>query len=325
LLSGYTKNTGYEKMAPTLGGMGLVFALIMTNGIALGQKAKANGKKGKQLTEEVCADKSDCCHGTTDEGNTKSADAAFMTVATTADFGKLHEEPRAFTLEHKAGSDIFYNCADGNPGRAYFLNASAPTRNYLIVIQEWWGLNDHIRQEAEKYYHALGGKVHVLAVDLYDGKVAATVDSAQKFIGEALRSKRKETILEGAMNHAGADANIYTIGWCFGGMMSLQTAINGGSRVKGCVMYYGQPEKDESRIAQIQCDVLGVFGTKDRGIPNESVDEFAGKMEKAGKKFELVRYEAVHAFANPSNPGYNKEFGEDAFNKSVAFLKERIK
>lgn len=314
-----------KKNFPSIGGLGLLFALIMSNGVVFGQKSKNNGKKPKQLTEEVCAEKSDCCHGPADKDDPKSADAAFMTVATTADFGKLHEEPKAFILEQKAGNDIFYNCDDGNPGRAYFLNAAAPTKNYLIVIQEWWGLNDHIRQEAEKYYNALGGKVNVLAVDLYDGKIASTVDSAQKFIGEALRSNRKEIILEGAMNHAGTGANIYTIGWCFGGMMSLQSAINGGRRVKGCVMYYGQPEKDEARIAKIQCDVLGIFGTKDRGIPNEMVDVFAGKMEKAGKEFELLRYDAVHAFANPSNPGYNKEFGEDAFNKSVAFLKARIK
>jgi carboxymethylenebutenolidase len=95
--------------------------------------------------------------------------------------------------------------------------------------------------------------------------------------------------------------------------------------MKGCVMYYGTPEKDKEKMAKIQCDVLGIFGTQDRGIPNETVDAFAASMKEAGKSFTLVRYDAVHAFANPSNPGYNKEFGEDAFQKSIAFLKARMK
>jgi len=155
--------------------------------------------------------------------------------------------------------------------------------------------------------------------------VAATVDSAQKLIRAALGSKRKETILQGALNFAGNNANVYSVGWCFGGMMSLQTAIMGGSKMKGCIMYYGTPEKNDARIAQIKCDVLGIFGTQDRSIPNETVDKFAEQMKTAGKKFTLERYDAPHAFANPSNPGYNKQYGDDAFGKSVAFLKTRIK
>ncbi len=302
-----------------------LLTLFLLSANAIAQKAKKSSAKTKAEKILLSGEDHSCCIGSGDEEENKTADAAFMDIAGTKEFGKLHDEPLPFTLQNPSGSDIIFNCNDGVPGRAYFLKAKTNTSNYLIVIQEWWGLNDHIRQEAEKYYKALGENINVLAVDLYDGKVASTVDSAQKYIGEALKSKRKETIIEGAMYYAGKFANIYTIGWCFGGMMSLQTAINGGNRVQGCVMYYGQPEKDEGRIAQIQCDVLGIFGTKDRGIPNESVDAFAEKMKKAGKNFDLVRYDAVHAFANPSNPGYNKEFGEDAFQKSVAFLKARLK
>ncbi len=287
----------------------------------IGQKAKAT----KKAKPELVAEDHSCCIGPSEVDAGKSTDASFMDIASSKDFGKLHEEPLPFTLENPAGFMIMFPCEDGIAGRGYLIGATASTNNYLIVIQEWWGLNDHIKLEAEKYYHALGGKVHVIAVDLYDGKVAATVDSAQKYIGEALRSQRKENILAGAINYAGSDANIYTLGWCFGGMMSLQTAINAGTKVKGCVMYYGSPEKDDARISKISCDVLGIFGTQDRGIPNEAVDGFAEKMKTAGKSFELIRYDAVHAFANPSNPGYNKEYGEDAFNKSVAFLKTRIK
>ena len=89
-------------------------------------------------------------------------------------------------------------------------------------------------------------------------------------------------------------------------------------------MYYGTPEKDDDKLRQIKCDVLGIFGTKDASIPNNTVDEFAEDMAEEHKTLILYRYDAVHAFANPSNPGYNKEFGDDAFTKSIAFLKERL-
>lgn len=283
---------------------------------------KKNKKTNTTAAEKVCLTMS-CC----DEGDVPKAsgtDETFMATATTASFGSMHQEPLPFVLEDQKGSMLMFNCADGMPGNAYGIMATEKTNNYLIVIQEWWGLNDHIKKEAEKYYSSLDGKVNVLAVDLYDGKVASTVDSAQKYIRAALSSTRKETILQGALDYAGNKAKVYTVGWCFGGMMSLQTAIMGGDKIKGAVMYYGSPEKDKTKIAKIQCDVLGIFGTQDRSIPNEAVDAFAADMKAAGKNFTLQRYDAVHAFANPSNPGYNKEFGEDAFNKSIAFLKSKM-
>jgi carboxymethylenebutenolidase len=264
----------------------------------------------------ACGLTGNCVPGSTDE--------AFMAIAGTAEFGALHEVPTPLTLANPLGAMTLFNCADGQPGRGYLIKAKMPSNKYLIVIQEWWGLNDHIKQEADKYFEALDGQVNVLAVDLYDGKVAATVDSAQKLIRAALGSHRKETILQGALELAGPGSQVYTVGWCFGGMMSLQTAIMGGAQVKGCIMYYGTPEKDAAKLAKINCDVLGIFGTQDRSIPNELVDAFASEMKAAGKNFTLLRYDAGHAFANPSNPGYNKQFGDDAFEKSIAFLKERL-
>jgi carboxymethylenebutenolidase len=283
---------------------------------------KKNKKTNTVATEKVCLTMSCCDEG--DAPKASATDEAFMATATTASFGSMHQEPLPFVLEDQKGSMLMFNCADGIPGNAYGIMASTKTNKYLIVIQEWWGLNDHIKKEAEKYYSALDGKVNVLAVDLYDGKVATTVDSAQKFIRAALSSTRKETILQGALDYAGKDAHVYTVGWCFGGMMSLQTAILGGNKIKGAVMFYGSPEKDKTKIAKIQSDVLGIFGTQDRSIPNETVDAFANEMKAAGKNFTLLRYDAVHAFANPSNPAYNKEFGDDAFLKSIAFLKSKM-
>lgn len=284
---------------------------------AQAQKSKTSKIKKTCLTASCCND------------DTKSSEAtgmdAFAGQAGTASFAAMHEAPLEFVLENPKGSMISFPAADGKNGQAYEIKSSEKTNNYLIVIQEWWGLNDHIKQEADNYYNALDGKVNVLAVDLYDGKVAATPDSAKSLVMAAMGSNRKETILAGALSYAGSNANIYTIGWCFGGMMSLQTGIMAGKQGKGTVMYYGQPEMDDAKLKKLDADVLGIFGTRDQSISNETVDKFADKMKSLGKSFQLERYDAPHAFANPSNPSYNAAAREDAFRKSVAFLKARIK
>ena len=111
-----------------------------------------------------------------------------------------------------------------------------------MVYQEWWGLNDHIKQEAAKLHKDLGD-VNVLAVDMYDGKVGTTREEAGKLMQSASKD-RLTAIQKGAIGYAGKDARIASIGWCFGGMLSLQSAILEQSKSVGCVMYYGSPEKD---------------------------------------------------------------------------------
>lgn len=278
------------------------------------QKTKQGNLKKTCLTASCCDDK-----------NELTTVQTFALQAGSAAFASMHEAPLEFVLENQKGAMVSFDCSDGQKGMAYEIKATTVSNNYLIVIQEWWGLNDHIKQEAENFYNALDGKVNVLAVDLYDGKVAATADSAKSLVMAAMGSNRKETILSGAINYAGKNANIYSVGWCFGGMMSLQTGIMAGKQGKGSIMYYGQPEQDEAKLKNLQADVLGIFGTQDKSIPNETVDQFAAKMKALGKHFDLIRYDAPHAFANPSNPSYNAGYREDAFRNSIAFLKARIK
>jgi carboxymethylenebutenolidase len=89
-------------------------------------------------------------------------------------------------------------------------------------------------------------------------------------------------------------------------------------------MYYGRPEKDIERLKTINCDVIGFFGTKDRGIPTETVDAFEKNMKEVGKNITINKYEAGHGFANPSNPVYDKAATEDTHAKAIAFLKARM-
>jgi len=255
-----------------------------------------------------------CCSPTATE--------KFAMLASDKSFVMSHTEPLPFTYNSAKGHDITYKTSDGTDAHAWEVKADKNTNYYLFVIHEWWGLNDYIKQESEKLSDELG--VNVIALDLYDGKVATTREDASKYV-QSVKTDRAMGIIHGAYDYVGPSAKILTIGWCFGGGWSLQTAIEGGNQVVGCVMYYGMPEKDVDRLKKLNCDVIGFFASKDNFINPQIVDEFKQNMQKAGKNVTTYEYDADHGFANPSNPIYNKEATEDAHTKAIAFLKERIK
>jgi carboxymethylenebutenolidase len=215
---------------------------------------------------------------------------------------------------------IHFPTLEGNEANAYFIPCKKKTKNWLIVIQEWWGLNDNIKNEADKYYKDLGN-MNVIAVDMYDGKIATTSDSAMKLMRGA-DMKRMVSIIQGAITYAGNDANIYSVGWCFGGMWSLQTAILAGEKAKGSVMFYGRPETNLEKLKTLNCDIIGFFGNKDQSPSPAVVTEFENNMRNINKKLETYKYEAGHGFANPSNPSFNAEAAADAYTKAIAFLKQ---
>jgi len=244
---------------------------------------------------------------------------AYLNEASKPAFGSMHVAPLQLAAQDLQGKMIKFDVADGVQANAYYLAPKKKSTKWLIVIQEWWGLNDQIKQEADKYFNDLKD-MNVLAIDMYDGKVAATPDSAMKLTREA-KPERMTNIIRGAIQQAGADAAIYSVGWCFGGMWSLQTAIIGGSKAKGTIMFYGRPETDMEKLKNIQCDVIGFFGNQDRSPSPEMVTAFEKNMETAGKKLNTYKYDAGHGFANPSNPKFNAEATADAYAKAIAFLK----
>ncbi|MFN6374015.1 MAG: dienelactone hydrolase family protein [Chitinophagia bacterium] len=249
---------------------------------------------------------------------TETMEAYFAEASQNA-FGQMHLSPVKVDAADLMGKMIQFNTADGKQASGYYIAPKKKSKKWLIVIQEWWGLNENIKLEADKYFKDLGN-FNVLAVDMYDGKVAATPDSAMK-ISRGADPVRMTTILQGAMQHAGKDASIYSVGWCFGGMWSLQTAIIAGSQAKGTIMFYGRPETNLDKLKTIQCDILGFFGNLDRSPSPAMVSDFEKNMETAGKKLTTHKYEAGHGFANPSNPSFNKEATEDSYTKAIAFLK----
>ncbi len=237
-------------------------------------------------------------------------------------FQRLHEAPLPFTYTG-AGDMVKFSTSDGQSANGFLLKAKKPSNKWLLVYQEWWGLNDNIKQQAETFYNDLKD-VNVLAVDMYDGKVATEPAEAGKLM-QGANKERLSSIQKGAIAYAGPQAEFASVGWCFGGMLSLQSALLEGQKAKGCVVYYGRPEQDVEKLKTLDTDVLGFFGSQDKGITPESVKTFEENMQKAGKKVTVKMYDAGHGFANPSNPVYNKEASADAYKLALAYLKDKLK
>ena len=251
------------------------------------------------------------------------ATESFALFASNKNFNSDHAEPRPYTHRSEIGKMITYETPDGKKANAYVLESQVDSDNYLFVIHEWWGLNGHIKKMAEKLYSDLG-TVNVIALDLYDGKVADTREMASKYMQE-VDDKRARDIIKGALDYAGNSSEVATIGWCFGGGWALQAAMIAGDQAQGAIMYYGMPEKDVEKIKEkVNFPVLGIFAKQDEWITPEVVNSFEVNMEEAQKELNVHFYDAGHAFANPSNPDYHKEAAEDAYNKSLAFIQRRL-
>lgn len=247
----------------------------------------------------------------------------FALFASNKEFNLSHADPLPYTHQSATGKMVTFKTSDGPDANGYLLAAKTKTNNWIFVFQEWWGLNDHIKREAEQLYHDLGN-VNVLAIDMYDGKVTASRDEAGKLMG-GFKQDRGNAIIQGALSYVGKEAKIGTVGWCFGGGQSLQAALTAGKQAAACVMYYGMPEENIDRLKTLNCDVLNIWPTKDQWINKDVMDKFEMNMKAAGKKLTVKAYEADHAFANPSNPGFHKEFTADAHRNTIEFFKARLK
>jgi carboxymethylenebutenolidase len=196
----------------------------------------------------------------------------------------------------------------------------------VIMIHEWWGLNDNIRAMAERL--AAEGYI-VLAVDLFGGQAATSPEMARQLMMRAVENRDSvssniEQAYAFVSNTAGAP-RVASLGWCFGGGWSLNTAMLFPGDLDAAVIYYGQVTDEEDRLSPLEVPILGLFGAEDRGIKVESVRRFEETLERLNKDYEIHIYEgAGHAFANPSGTNFNAEYAEDAWNRTLEFLRARL-
>jgi carboxymethylenebutenolidase len=216
----------------------------------------------------------------------------------------------------------------GNGARGYLTVPNQPGRKpAVIVIQEWWGVNDWVRQQADRF----SGQGYVaLAVDLYRGKVTSSMEEAHE-LSRGLPEDRAIADLKAAVDYLSArddvdPQRIGVIGWCLGGGYALALATN-DPRVKATVVNYGRLVTDSNAITKINGPVLGNFGGADRGIPPEDVKKFGAELTKYGKLGDIKIYDgAGHAFMNPDNKqGYDAASTQDAWSRIDGFFDRNLR
>ena len=253
----------------------------------------------------------------------KSVTDQFAGLASNQSFVSSHASPLPFTFNAEKGKMVNFKTPDGTEGKAFEVKADQPTDNYIFMFHEWWGLNDYIKQEAEKLQKELVN-VNVLAIDLYDGKTTSNAEEAGSLMKQLVQ-QRAEAIINGAIAYVGKSAKINTIGWCLGGGWSLQAAMLAGKQSVSCVIYYGMPETQQAKLKKLNAKVLGIFASKDQWINDKVVKQFEQDMKTARKELTVKTFEADHAFANPSNPKYNKEATAEAHELAIGFLKKHLR
>ncbi len=192
----------------------------------------------------------------------------------------------------------------------------------IIMIHEWWGLNDNIRAMADR----LAGEGYIVfAVDLFRGKVASTPGEARVLMMQAVEDPEpaRENIraaFDFVSNTASAP-RVGSLGWCFGGGWSLNTAQLFPEELDAAVIYYGQVTDDEELLRPIGAPILGLFAEDDAGIKAATVVAFRDSLARLRKNYEVHIYPGVgHAFANPTGRNYDAATAEDAWRRTLEFL-----
>jgi len=192
----------------------------------------------------------------------------------------------------------------------------------VIVIHDWWGLNDDVRAMSDRL--AAEGYI-VFAVDLYGGETATSAAGARQHMLRVV--ERPETAQENIrkayewVNDTAGAPRIGSLGWGFGGGWSLNTALLFPDDLDAVVVYYGQVTIDEEELRPLNVPILGHFGSADEGIPVASVRSFEDALERLRKDHDIQVYpRAEHAFANPTGDAYDAKAAEDAWEKTLEFL-----
>jgi len=227
------------------------------------------------------------------------------------------------------GTAVAYATVEGQSVTGYLAKPAdaAGLLPGLIVIHEWWGLNDGVRAEAER----LAGEGYVaLAVDLYAGQVAEEPRAAMQLsMGLGKNPAPAEQNLRQAyryLEEVERSPRIGTIGWCLGGRWSLRAALLLPEDIDATVIYYGSVQVPEEELARLRMPILGLFASRDRVVPLPTVEAFRDTMRRLGRPLEIKIYEgADHAFANPSGTAYDAAAAEDAWRLTTAFLDRELR
>jgi len=233
----------------------------------------------------------------------------------------------SFAADGKSTSTVSYKSGDETVQATLYTPAGKGPFPGIIVIHEWWGLNDWVKEQAAKLADE---GYEALAIDLYRGKVATTPDMAHELM-RGVPEDRAKRDLHAAFEFLQSQPNIKkdrigAIGWCMGGGYSLDVALQEPT-LAADVINYGHLATDPEALKKINAPILGNFGGQDRGITPDDVHKFEAAMKQAGKKIDVKIYDdAGHGFENPINKdGYRAADTADAWKRTVSFLAQNLK
>ncbi len=215
--------------------------------------------------------------------------------------------------------------SNGRVAQGYLAVPASGEGPGVIVLQEWWGLVDHIKRVADRF--AAEGFV-ALAPDLYHGKKTASPDEAGKLM-MAINIAETEKDLRGAIqyviDHPSASGDLVgTVGFCMSGALSLYAATK-NSKVGACVVFYGVHPAIKPDLANLNGPMLGLYAERDTSA-TESARELEAKLKALRKQAEIHVYEGVdHAFFNDDRPEvYNRETADDAWRRTTQFFRQHL-
>jgi len=228
---------------------------------------------------------------------------------------------------------ISYKRPDGKSVSGYLAEPKAGAKAPgMVVIQEWWGLNDQIRGVADKLARA---GYRALVPDLYRGKVAVEAKEAEHLMTGLDFGDAAGQDVRGALQFlkAGGSAKAGVTGFCMGGALTLLAAVN-VPEADAAVVWYGYPPLEYVDAAKIRAPLLGHWASRDEFFVIAKVEELEKKLRGAGVKFEFHRYDAKHAFANETAVGakrpvaaaeYDSQAAELAWKRTLDFLAKNLK
>ena len=225
------------------------------------------------------------------------------------------------------GKSVTYKSGDETVQGILYTPAGKAPFPAIIVIHEYWGLNDWVKEQASK----LSDQGYVtLAIDLYRGKVATTPDVAHEIM-RGVPEDRAKRDLHAAFEFLASQPNVRkdrigSIGWCMGGGYSLDVALQEPA-LAADVINYGHLATDPEALKKINAPILGSFGGQDHGITPDDVHKFEATLKQLGKQIDVKIYDdAGHAFENPNNKdGYRAADAADAWKRTVDFLAMTLK
>ncbi len=223
------------------------------------------------------------------------------------------------SVSYKSGDETVQGVLYTPPGKGPFPG--------IIVIHEWWGLNDWVKDQASKLADQ---GYEALAIDLYRGKVATTPEMAHEIM-RGVPEDRAKRDLHAAFEFLASQPSVRkdrigAIGWCMGGGYSLDVALQEPT-LAADVINYGHLATDPEALKKINAPVLGSFGAQDQGITPDDVHKFEAAMKQLGKKIDIKIYDdAGHGFENPNNKaGYRAADAADSWKRTLSFLAETLK